>query len=83
MALKSGQLAGLPVNSLVFDNTQKWFHSVAKGEHLGLFAYQPYREVTPTMTAVGMLCTQYLGTDRNDPPDGRRQAISARKSARR
>ena len=67
MALKSGQLAGLPVNSLVFDNTHKWLKSVAKGEHLGMFAYQPYREVTPTMTAVGMLCTQYLGIDRNDP----------------
>jgi hypothetical protein len=68
MALKSGQLAGLPVNSLVFDNTQKWLRSVAKGPHLGMFAYQPYREVTPPMTAVGMLCTQYLGIDRNAPP---------------
>jgi len=67
MALKSAQLAGLPVNSMVFDNAQKWLHSVAKGDHLGKFAYQPYREVTPTMTAVGMLCTQYLGIDRNDP----------------
>lgn len=67
MALKSGQLAGLPVNSLVFDNSQKWFRSVAVGEHLGLFTYQPYREVTPTMTAVGMLCTQYLGIERNAP----------------
>jgi hypothetical protein len=67
MALKSAQLAGLPVSSMVLDNSQKWLHSVAKGEHLGLFSYQPYREVTPTMTAVGMLCTQYLGIDRNAP----------------
>ncbi len=67
MALKSAQLAGLPVNSMVLDNAQKWLHSVAKGEHMGLFSYQPYREVTPTMTAVGMLCTQYLGIDRNAP----------------
>jgi hypothetical protein len=40
---------------------------VGKGEHLGLFRYQPYREVTPTMTAVGMLCSQYLGVGRSDP----------------
>ena len=43
MALKSAQLAGLPVNSIVFDNAQRWLHSVAKGEHLGLYSYQPYR----------------------------------------
>lgn len=67
MALKSAQLASLPVNSIIFDNAQKWLHSVAKGEHLGLYSYQPYREVTPTMTAVGMLCRQYLGIDPKDP----------------
>ena len=67
MALKSAQLAGLPVNSLVFENAQKWLHSVAKGEHLGLYSYQPYREVTLAMTAVGMLCRQYLGIDPKDP----------------
>jgi hypothetical protein len=67
MALKSAQLAGLPVNSIVFDNAQKFLHSVAKGEHLGLYSYQPYREVTHPMTAVGMLCRQYLGVDPKDP----------------
>ncbi len=67
MALKSAQLAGLPVNSIVFDNAQRWLHSVAKGEHLGLYSYQPYQQVTPTMTAVGMLCRQYMGLDPKDP----------------
>ena len=67
MALKSAQLAGLPVNSMVFENSKKWLHSVAKGEHSGLYSYQPYREVTPTMTAVGTLCRQYLGIDPKDP----------------
>jgi hypothetical protein len=67
MALKSALLAGLPVNSITLDNAQKWLRSVAKGEHLGLYSYQPYREVTPTMTAVGMLCRQYLGIDPKDP----------------
>ena len=67
MALKSAQLAGLPVNSVVFDNGQRWLHSVAKGEHLGMYSYQPYGQVTPTLTAVGMLCRQYMGIDPKDP----------------
>jgi hypothetical protein len=41
--------------------------SVAQGQHHGLYVYQPYREVSPTMTAVGMLCQQYLGIAPNDP----------------
>jgi hypothetical protein len=66
MALKSAQLAGLPVNSIVFDRGQRWLHSVAKGEHLGLYSYQPYQQITPTLTAVGMLCRQYMGIDPKD-----------------
>jgi hypothetical protein len=66
MALKSAQLAGLPVNSIAFDRGQRWLHSVAKGEHLGLYSYQPYQQVTPTLTAVGMLCRQYMGIDPKD-----------------
>lgn len=67
MALKSAQLAGLPVNSIVFDNGRRWLRSVAKGEHLGLYCYQPYQPVTPSMTAAGMLCQQYLGANPKDP----------------
>ncbi|MCC6125287.1 MAG: terpene cyclase/mutase family protein [Pirellulales bacterium] len=67
MALKSAQLAGIEVNSTVLDRAQIWLNSVAKGENLGLYSYQPYREVTPTMTAVGMLCRQYLGIAPKDP----------------
>jgi hypothetical protein len=67
MALKSAQMAGIPVNSIVFDNGRRWLHSVAKGEHLGLYCYQPYQQVTPSMTAVGMLCQQYMGINPKDP----------------
>jgi len=31
-----------------------------------LYSYQPYDPVTPTMTAVGLLCRQYLGADPRD-----------------
>lgn len=67
MALRSGQLAGLSVNSMTIETARKWLPMVAKGGHKGLFAYQPYREVSETMTAVGILCTQYLGAARDDP----------------
>ena len=67
MALKSAQMAGLGVNSLSLENTRKWLASVAAGQHQGLFQYQPYREVSPSMTSVGMLCHQYLGMARDDP----------------
>ena len=67
MALKSAQLVGLPVNSTVFKNAQRWLHSVGKGQHLGLYSHQPNGEVTPAMTAVGMLARQYMGVDPKDP----------------
>jgi hypothetical protein len=67
MALKSAQMAGIGVNSQKLENVRRWLASVAKGEHHGLSCYQPYREVTPSMTAVGLLCHQYLGMAKDDP----------------
>ena len=63
MALKSAQMAGLAVSSFNLDHCKFWLARVAKGEHHGLFAYQPYREYTTSMTAVGLLCRQYLGAE--------------------
>ena len=37
-----------------------------QGPHLGLFAYQPFREPSPTMTSVGLLCRQYLGAGKDE-----------------
>jgi hypothetical protein len=67
MALRSGQLAGLAVNSMTMENAKKWLASVSKGYQHGLYAYQPYKEATPTMTAIGMLSWQYLGMRPDDP----------------
>ena len=49
------------VQSSGFDG--KALQSVAKGEHLGLYCYQPYQQVTPSMTAVGMLWLSRLPVD--------------------
>ena len=67
MALKSARMAGLTVSTSVLENAQKWLQMVASGPYGGRYSYQPSREATPTMTAVGMLCRQYMGLDPADP----------------
>jgi beta-lactamase regulating signal transducer with metallopeptidase domain len=67
MALKSAQLAGLPVKASVLNSAQRWLRLVAKGEHMGLCSNQPSGDATPAMTAVGMLARQYLGVSPQDP----------------
>jgi beta-lactamase regulating signal transducer with metallopeptidase domain len=66
MALKSAQLAGLPVKASVLDRAQRWLRSVAKGEKLGLYANQPGGEATPAMTAAGMFARQLMGAGPKD-----------------
>ncbi|MBX3441551.1 MAG: terpene cyclase/mutase family protein [Planctomyces sp.] len=67
MALKSGQMAGLNVNPKSLERAQGFLKTVARGEHGGLFAYEPTQGPTKVMTAVGLLCNQYTGMDRSDP----------------
>ncbi len=81
MALKSAQMAGLRVDPAVLAGTEKWLASVAvagggpaaPGSSYGAsgFSYQPGANVggggmSPTMTAVGVLCKQYLHAGRGD-----------------
>jgi hypothetical protein len=68
MALKSAQMAKLQINPATFDGVNKWLASVGKGDYSGIFRYQPEREGNlPAMTAVGILCKEYLGAGRGDP----------------
>lgn len=67
MALKSAQMAGLEVSDETMSGAQKWLKSVASGTAKGLFAYQPAGPPTPSLTSVGLLCTQYMGAKREDP----------------
>ena len=66
MALKSAHMAGLNVGRSGFSGTSKWLDSVAdKGGTQ--YAYQAGQGATDTMTAVGLLCRQYLGARRDNP----------------
>ncbi|MBI3836877.1 MAG: terpene cyclase/mutase family protein [Planctomycetia bacterium] len=67
MALKSAQMAGLSVGEPAISGSHKWLKSVTHGTSGGLFSYNTKTPATPTMTAVGLLCTQYLGARRQDP----------------
>lgn len=66
MALKSGLMAGLRVDSNVLSGAEKFLKSCSEGSKGGLFTYMPKAGLTPSMTSVGLLCTQYLGAQRND-----------------
>ena len=67
MALKSAQMAGLQVAEPAIKGSHKWLKSTTHGKSGGLFSYNPKTPATPSMTSVGLLCTQYLGARRNDP----------------
>ncbi len=67
MALRSAQTAGLSVDASTMQGAGKFLDSVAKGYHGGEFCYQPGGDASPTMTAVGLLCRQYLGAKADDP----------------
>ncbi len=62
MALKSAQMAGIYVNVKSFDGAKVWLKSCSKGSYGGNFSYTPDQGATPTMTSVGLLCWQYMGT---------------------
>jgi prenyltransferase beta subunit len=65
MALKSGQLAGLDVPSSAFAAASRWLNA-AQSPDGGGYGYVSEGE-TETMTAVGLLCRQYLGWGPRQP----------------
>jgi hypothetical protein len=67
MALKSGQMAGLAVDPENMENAKDWLGIVATGIHREQYLYQPFQLPSLAMTAVGLLCRQYLGAKRNEP----------------
>ena len=69
MALKSGQMAGLDANPRTIEQAKTFLKAVSAEVPSagGLFAYQPGTMTTECMTAVGLLCSQYLGMARTDP----------------
>lgn len=67
MALKSGQMAGLPVEPKTMDKARNFLKSVSRGGRSGLFCYKSSMPPNNRMTAAGLLCSQYLGIKRHEP----------------
>ena len=64
MALKSGQMAGLPVPAAVLKKAERWVNS-CKAEDGGYGYLEP--QTAATMTASGLLCKMFLGVPRRNP----------------
>lgn len=66
MALKSAEIAGLDVPKGAYEGVGKWLNSVQKDDQPGRFSYHPTKQITPSMSAEGLLMRQYLGAGRTD-----------------
>lgn len=64
MGLKSGQAAGLTVDGKVVDRIGNYLDTVS-GRYDEGYSYMPGERASPSMTAEGLLCRQYLGWQRN------------------
>jgi hypothetical protein len=75
MALKSGELAGIPIPNAVREGIVNFLQSVSSGRANGLTAYRASERERPTrtMTAEALACWQLLGM-RRDHPAGREGA---------
>jgi hypothetical protein len=72
LALKSGKAIGFPVPDDCIGGIQAWLDGVGSGKSGGLAKYQPWKEVTPTMTAEAWVCRWFLQLDPN--PNRNREA---------
>ena len=67
MALKSAELAGVPVPQSTRDGMIRFLKSVESGRFGGLASYRPGELATPAMTAEALVCRQFLGMTRTNP----------------
>jgi hypothetical protein len=67
MALKSAELAGIPIPEKTRQAAIKYLQSVASGRAGGLASYRPSEPATRTMTAEALVCWQFLGMPREHP----------------
>lgn len=66
MAMQSARMAGLEVQSPVFEGITKFLDSVARDEG-SKYAYRVRDGATLALSAEGLLCRQYLGWAQDDP----------------
>jgi hypothetical protein len=67
MALKSAELAGIPMPEKTRQGIVRFLRSVSSGQAGGLASYRPGEKVTSSMTAEALVCWQWLGLAREHP----------------
>jgi len=67
MALKSADLAGIPMPEQTRAGAIRFLKSVAAGEEGGLASYRPGEVPSHSMTAEALVCRQFLGMARDNP----------------
>ncbi|MBN1590956.1 MAG: hypothetical protein JW888_15690 [Pirellulales bacterium] len=67
MALKSAELAGIPMSTSTRTGILRFLASVSSGREGGLAAYRPGQPATRAMTAEAMVCRQFLGMPPGSP----------------
>jgi hypothetical protein len=61
MALRSAELAGIPIPARTRSGIIRYLQSVAAGRCGGLASYRPREQTSRTMTAEALVCWQFLG----------------------
>jgi hypothetical protein len=67
MALKSAELAGIPMPASTRSGIIRFLRSVSSGRQGGLASYRPGEGPSRPMTAEAMVCWQFLGLPREHP----------------
>jgi hypothetical protein len=67
MALKSADLAGIPIPDKTRRGAIRYLRSVCSGRYGGLASYRPTEPASRPMTAEALVCWQFLGMPREHP----------------
>jgi hypothetical protein len=67
MQLKSARLAGLKVDGAGFQGAQAFIDRVCDAKGRACYGADKRADATPSMTAVAMVCRQFMGTPPSDP----------------
>lgn len=67
MALKSADLAGIPMSESTRQGIIRYLQSVSSGQYGGRASYRPGEQPTRPMTAEALVCWQFLGLAREHP----------------
>lgn len=69
MALKSAELAGVPISNTTRQGVARYLQSVASGKHGGRASYRPGESPSRAMSAEAIYCWQLLGLPRQHPAE--------------